>query len=97
MSHTAPLRKLFSRFLVLPPLLTLLGSLSAAAPPNVLLIYVDDLNCRIGAYGDPIAKTPHIDALARTGMRFDRAYCANPLCMPSRTALLNLRQNAGNV
>jgi len=69
-------------------LLAYMSSRAIASPPNVLLIYVEDLNCRIGAFGDSFVKTPHIDALARTGMRFDRAYCANPVCMPSRTALL---------
>ena len=59
-----------------------------SAPPNVLLIFIDDLNCELGTYGNPLVKSPEIDALARTGMRFDRAYCANPVCMPSRTSII---------
>ena len=42
--------------------------------PNVLFIAVDDLNCRIGCYGDPLAKTPNLDRLARSGVRFDRLH-----------------------
>lgn len=61
---------------------------AASARPNVVMIFADDLNRRLGCYGDPVARTPHLDALAARGLRFDRAYCQNPVCLPSRTAMI---------
>lgn len=57
--------------------------------PNVLFIAVDDLNDWVGCLeGHPQAKTPNIDALAKKGVLFEQAYCAAPLCHPSRTAIM---------
>mgnify|MGYP003328893827 CR=1 FL=1 len=56
--------------------------------PNVLLICVDDLKPNLGCYGDKRAVSPHIDALANGGVRFEAAYCNQAVCSPSRNALL---------
>ena len=58
--------------------------------PNIVLIMADQLAPQFtGAYGHPVVKTPHIDALADRGMRFDSAYCNSPLCAPSRFSFMS--------
>ena len=69
-------------------LFALSSSLLAASKPNVLLICVDDLKPLIGSYGDPLAKTPNIDRLAKRGVQFDAAYCNQAVCSPSRNSLM---------
>ena len=57
--------------------------------PNILFLAVDDLNDWIGVLGGHTqAKTPNLDRLAGSGVLFDAAYCAAPLCHPSRTAIM---------
>jgi iduronate 2-sulfatase len=56
--------------------------------PNVLMIFIDDLRPSLGCYNDSIAKTPNIDQLAITSRVFQRAYCHQAVCGPSRTSIL---------
>ena len=58
--------------------------------PNIVVVMADQLAPQFtGAYGHPVAQTPHLDALASRGMRFDAAYCNSPLCAPSRFAFMS--------
>ncbi|MEO0621714.1 MAG: choline-sulfatase [Pseudomonadota bacterium] len=60
--------------------------------PNIVLVMADQLSPQFtGAYGHPLVKTPHIDALAARGARFDAAYCNAPLCAPSRFSFMSGR------
>ena len=64
------------------------AAVSAAERPNVLFIAVDDLRPELGTYGAGYIKSPHIDRLAATGVRFDRAYVQYAICGPSRASML---------
>jgi len=68
-----------------------ISSMVFAANPqktNVLFIIVDDLRPALGCYGDKLAFTPNIDALAQKGVLFKKAYCQQAVCSPSRTSIL---------
>jgi N-sulfoglucosamine sulfohydrolase len=61
---------------------------ASAAPKNVLLLIADDLGFQVGCYGDTVAKTPHLDALAKSGTRFTHAFASVASCSPSRATVL---------
>ncbi len=70
-------------------LLLLPGVLARAADkPHVLLICVDDLKPLLGCYGSPLVQSPNLDRLAARGLLFERAYCNQAVCAPSRNSLL---------
>jgi arylsulfatase A-like enzyme len=57
--------------------------------PNILFILIDDMGWRdLGCYGSSFYETPHIDRLAREGMRFPDAYASCPVCSPTRASIL---------
>ena len=58
------------------------------AKPNVLMIALDDLRPALACFGDETAITPNIDRLAKRGMVFQRAYCQQAVCCPSRLSML---------
>lgn len=63
--------------------------LSKERPPNFIVIFCDDLGYGdLGCYGSTKNRTPNIDALAKTGMRFTQFYSSSPVCSPSRASLL---------
>ena len=60
----------------------------AGERPNILLIVSEDNGPELGCYGDPYVRTPHLDQLAREGVRFERAFVAQAGCSPSRASFL---------
>ena len=68
----------------------LASSLQAAdaKKPNVLFIAVDDLRPELSCYGNTVIKTPNFDRLAKRGMVFNRAYCQQAICSPSRASIM---------
>lgn len=63
--------------------------------PNIVFILADDLGINdLGCYGRKDQSTPHLDRLASQGMRFSSAYCAQPICSPSRAAIMSGRHPA---
>ena len=65
------------------------ASSAGAERPNIAVVIADDQSYpHAGAYGDPVARTPAFDRVAREGVLFERAFVAAPSCTPSRGALL---------
>ncbi|MBL8829405.1 MAG: sulfatase-like hydrolase/transferase [Planctomycetaceae bacterium] len=73
----------------------LTGSISAADStprPNVVLFLIDDLGwADLGCYGSKFHRTPHLDAMAREGLRCTQFYSASPVCSPTRAAIMTGR------
>lgn len=62
--------------------------------PNIILVMADDQGWgQTGYYNNPVLKTPHLDAMAANGLRFDRYYAAAPVCSPTRASVLTGRTN----
>ena len=82
--------KQFSRIALLGSCLS--GTALAADKPNIIFILADDLGYnQIGANGGKLIKTPNIDQLASSGIRFTQAYAGNTVCSPSRVSLFTGR------
>jgi len=67
----------------------LCGRNLAAERPNVLWLTSEDHGPEMGCYGDKVARTPNVDALAAKGMLFKRAWSTAPVCAPARTAIIS--------
>ena len=65
---------------------------ASADRPNVVLVMADDQGWgQTGYYNHPVLKTPHLDAMAKAGLRFDRFYAGGPVCSPTRATVLTGR------
>ena len=75
----------------------LIPNLSAhAAQPNIVLFVTDDMGADAGCYGNPVIKTPHLDALAADGIRLTHAFCTTASCSASRSVILTGLYNHAN-
>ncbi len=86
-SNQSPAWKAGLLFLILT-----VTSLQAEGRPNIILCMADDQGWEeVGYYGHPILKTPHLDSMASSGLRFDRFYSAAPNCGPTRGSIMTGR------
>ena len=69
-------------------LLSVLAHAAQPSKPNVLFFAVDDLRPEFGAYGRDYIKSPNLDRIAKAGVTFNRAYCQQAVCSPTRSSLL---------
>lgn len=64
------------------------GNVSAAARPNIVMVFIDDMGWGdLSCFGNTDAQTPNIDRIAAEGIRFGQFYVNSPICSPSRCAL----------
>lgn len=74
------------------PWQTLVGAEDKAVLPNIIYIFTDQQHAHLmSCAGDQYVKTPAMDSLAASGVRFERAYCGNPVCVPSRMGMITGR------
>jgi iduronate 2-sulfatase len=85
------MKRLISALALAQLALPTFGAEQEAARPNVLLIMADDLRPELASFGSP-ALTPNLDRLARRAVQFDRAYCQQSVCNPSRSSMLTGRR-----
>lgn len=72
------------------PFVLLAAAVGQAADvrPNIILFVTDDMGADAGCYGNPVVKTPHLDALAKDGVRLTQAFCTTASCSASRSVIL---------
>lgn len=91
--------KNFPRLVLLSRLIPLLSAIAgwshgATERPHIVLVMADDMGWgQTGYYRHPVLKTPHLDAMAANGLRFDRFYAGAPVCSPTRASVLTGRAN----
>ena len=72
-------------------------SAEAQNKPNIIWLMAEDIGPDIECYGMPAVKTPNLNRLAETGIKFTKAFCTNPICSPSRSAMMTgVHQNKIN-
>ena len=87
MFYKARIVLVFLGVLLLPALSAVAQQKAQAAPPNIVWIFVEDMNGWYGCYGDDTVPTPNIDAIASRGIRFDRCYMPAGVCSATRSAI----------
>jgi len=88
--------KALDKLLILLALLACLGGrlAAASAQPNIIFVMADDMGWgQTGYRGHPVLKTPNLDAMAASGLRFERFYAGGPVCSPTRAAVLTGRSH----
>ena len=80
--------KLKFQFVVTIVLMVNTFAIAQTNKPNIIFILADDLGYKdLGIYGNPFNETPNLDSLAKSGVKFNQAYSACPVCSPSRAAI----------
>jgi arylsulfatase A-like enzyme len=83
------MKQWFSLVLILLAAATVSSAAEAVRPPNIVFFLIDDMGWTdLGCCGSDLYETPHIDQLARQGMRFTNGYSACTVCSPTRAALM---------